>query len=137
MPFYPDSQSFYNVMVDLFGQVADDPALLGPLRDGEILLRIVTTEPDAVLVIDGRFDPPRFVAGRMISAQVDVGLRTPADILHRAWLGQERLRDAFLSGKIKLETSPLRALTLQSSLTKLFRQLESLYPQVLRDHELI
>jgi hypothetical protein len=137
MPFYPDSQSFYNVMVDLFGQVADDPALLGPLRDGEILLRIVTTEPDAVLVIDGRFDPPRFVAGRMISEQVDVGLRTPADILHRAWLGQERLRDAFLSGKIKLDTSPLRALTLQSRLTRLFRQIESLYPQVLRDHELI
>jgi hypothetical protein len=137
MPFYADSQSFYNVMIDLFGQVIEDPALLQPLRDGNALLRIVTTEPDAVLVLDGRFDPPRFTAGRMVSEKVDLGLRTPADILHRAWLGQERLRDAFLTGKIKLDTSPLRALTLHSSLSALFSQLESLYPQVLRDHELI
>jgi hypothetical protein len=137
MPFYADTQSFYNVMIDLFGQVTENPALLKPIRDGEIVLRIITTDPDAVLVIDGRFDPPRFIAGRMISEKVDLGLRTPADILHRAWLGQERLRDALLAGKIKLDTSPIRALTLQSSLNRLFHQLEELYPQVLRDHGLM
>jgi hypothetical protein len=64
-------------------------------------------------------------------------VRTPADVLHRAWLGQDRLRDAFLAGRIKLDTSPLRALTLLSSLSGLFQQLESLYPQVLRDHQLL
>lgn len=137
MPFYPDSQSFYNVMIDLFGQVMEDPALLKPLRDGKTLLRIVTTDPDAVLVIDGRFDPPRFTAGRMISEKVDVGLRTPADILHRSWLGQQRLKDAFLTGKIKLDTNPLRAITLESNLSALFSQLQKTYPQVLRDHELL
>jgi hypothetical protein len=137
MPFYPDSQSFYNVMIDLFGQVMEDPVLLEPLRKGGTLLRIVTTEPDAVLVLDGRFDPVRFTAGRMTSEKVDVGLRTPADVLHRAWLGQDTLRDAFLTGRIKLDTNPLRALTLQSSLSGLFRQMETLYPQVLRDHELM
>jgi hypothetical protein len=137
MPFYADNQSFYNVMIDLFGQVTDDPVLLKPIRDGKVVLRIITTEPDAVLVIDGRFDPPRFVAGRMVSEKVGVGLRTPADILHRAWLGQETLRDAFLTGKIKLDTSPIRALTLQSSLNRLFQRLEQLYPQVLRDHDLM
>jgi hypothetical protein len=137
MPFYPDTQSFYNVMIDLFAQVMEDPALLKPLRDGETLLRIITTDPDAVLVIDGRFDPPRFVAGRMVSEKVDVGLRTPADILHRAWLGQQRLKDAFLTGKIKLDTNPLRAITLESNLSALFSQLQKVYPQVLRDHELL
>jgi hypothetical protein len=124
-------------MIDLFGQVMDQPALLKPIRDGEILLRIITTEPDAVLAIDGRFEPPRFTAGRMISEKVDVGIRTPADVLHRAWLGQDRLRDAFVAGRIRLDTSPLRALTLQSSLSHLFHHLETLYPQVLRDHELL
>jgi hypothetical protein len=137
MPFYADSQSFYNVMIDLFGQVMENPVLLKPIRDSRTLLRIVTTEPDAVLVLDGRFDPVRFTAGRMISEKVDLGLRTPADVLHRAWLGQDRLRDAFLAGRIKLDTSPLRALTLQSSLSDLFHELGMLYPQVLRDHELL
>jgi hypothetical protein len=137
MPFYPDTQSFYNVMIDLFAQVMEDPALLKPLRDGKTLLRIITTDPDAVLVIDGRFDPPRFAAGRMVSERVDVGIRTPADILHRSWLGQLRLKDAFLTGKIKLDTNPLRAITLESSLSALFSQLQKTYPQVLRDHELL
>jgi hypothetical protein len=137
MPFYPDSQSFYNVMIDLFAQVMEDAVLLKPIRDGEILLRIVTTDPEAVLVIDGRFDPPRFTAGRMVSEKVDVGLRTPADILHRAWLGQERLKDAFLTGKIRLDTNPLRAITLESNLSSLFRQLQKIYPQVLRDYGLL
>jgi hypothetical protein len=90
-----------------------------------------------VLFLDGRFDPVRFTAGRMVSERVDVGLRAPADVLHRAWLGQERLRDAFLSGKIKLDTSPLRAITFESSLSRLFQRLQILYPQVLRDHELL
>jgi hypothetical protein len=137
MPFYSDSQSFYNVMVDLFGQVMEDPGFLKPIRDDEIVLRIITSEPDGVLVIDGRFDPPRFVPGRMISERIDVGIRTPADILHRAWLGQESLFDAFLTGKMKLDTSPVRALMLQSRLTGLFRHLGDLYPQVLRDHEMM
>jgi hypothetical protein len=136
MPFYADSQTFYEVMTDLFGHVMDKPALLKPIRKGRVLLRIVTTEPDAVLVLDGRSDPPRFTVGKTVSGKVDIGLRTPADVLHRAWLGQERLRDAFLAGRIKLDTSPLRALTLQSSLFDLFHHLESLYPQVLREHNL-
>ena len=136
MPYYADSQAFYDVVNDLFGRVMDKPALLKPIRSGRILLRIITTEPDAVLVLDGRSDPPRFSSGRMVSGKVDLGLRTPADVLHRAWLGQERLSDAFLAGRIKLDTSRLRALTLQSSLSGLFDHLKTLYPQVLRDHNL-
>jgi hypothetical protein len=137
MPFYADSQSFYNVVIDLFGQAMEDMILFKPLRDGGALLRIITTQPDAVIVLDGRFDPLRFSAGRMISDGVRVGIRTQADVLHRAWLGQERLHDAFLTGKIKLDTNPLRAIALESSLSALFRRLESLYPHVLRDHELM
>jgi hypothetical protein len=64
MPFYPDAETFYGVMNDLFGQVMARPDLLQPLRDGRVLLRITTTQPDTILVVDGRSVPPRFSTGK-------------------------------------------------------------------------
>jgi hypothetical protein len=137
MPFYPNPQSFYEVMDDLFKQVLATPSVLEPLRDGEVVLRIVTTDPSAVLIIDGSATPPRFIHGGPAAGRVDIGLRLSADMLHNAWLGKVRLRDAYLTGKIKLESSPLRALSLLTSLTDLFRYVEKLYPQVLRQRGLL
>jgi hypothetical protein len=131
MPFYPDTQTFYAVMDDLFTQVMAQPALLRPLRDGRIMLRMTLTEPAAVLVLDGRANPVRF-ATAAAAGPADIALRMPADALHAIWLGRERLRDAFSSGRIKLDSSPLRALSMVGSLTELFRYVESIYPGVLR-----
>jgi hypothetical protein len=141
MPFYPDTATFYVVMTDLFGRVIAAPGVLKPLTDGKVLLRMTVTEPDAVLIVDGRLNPPRFIPGPTgpgaagdVSGQPDIGLRIPADVLHNVWLNRMRLRDAFMAGKMHLDTSPLRALGLLSSLTGMFRFTEQIYPQVLREH---
>ena len=60
-------------------------------------------------------------------------LRMPADVLHRVWLSEIRLRDAYLSGQIKVEGSLVRAF----ALAHLFRQVEALYPTVLQDRSLL
>ncbi len=88
MPFYPDAETFYTIMNDLFSQVMARPDLLKPLRDGKVVMRITTTQPDAILVVDGRAVPPRFTAGMAPDGKVDVGLRLPADVLHNVWLGK-------------------------------------------------
>ena len=138
MPFYPDTATFYVVMTDLFGRVIAAPGVLKPLTDGKVLLRMTVTEPDAVLIVDGRTIPPRFITGASGGAvQPDIGLRIPADVLHNVWLNRMRLRDAFMAGKMHLDTSPLRALGLLSSLTGMFRFTEQIYPQVLREHGMV
>jgi hypothetical protein len=139
MPFYPDTATFYVVMTDLFGRVIAAPGVLKPLTDGKVLLRMTVTEPDAVLIVDGRMNPPRFIAGPNgpVSGQPDIGLRIPADVLHNVWLNRMRLRDAFMAGKMHMDTSPLRALGLLSSLTGMFRFTEQIYPQVLREHGML
>jgi hypothetical protein len=139
MPFYPDTATFYVVMTDLFGRVIAAPGVLKPLTDGKVLLRMTVTEPDAVLIVDGRTNPPRFITGSAGSAgsRPDIGLRIPADVLHNVWLNRIRLRDAFMAGKMHLDTSPLRALGLLSSLTGMFRFTEQIYPQVLREHGML
>ena len=109
MSFYPDTATFYVVMTDLFGRVIAAPGVLKPLTDGKVLLRMTVTEPDAVLIVDGRSNPPRFIPGPAgpVSGQPDIGLRIPADVLHNVWLNRMRLRDAFMAGKMHLDTSPL------------------------------
>jgi putative sterol carrier protein len=132
MPFYPDAETFYGVMNDLFSQVMARPDLLKPLRDGKVLLRITTTQPDTILVVDGWSVPPRFLIGKTPDGKVDVGLSLATDVLHNVWLGRIRLRDAYLAGKIHLDSSPLKALSLMTGLLEMFRFVEGLYPGVLQ-----
>jgi putative sterol carrier protein len=137
MPFYPNAETFYTIMNDLFSQVMARPDLLKPLRDGKVVLRITTTQPDAILVVDGRAVPPRFTAGTAPDGKVDVGLRLPADVLHNVWLGKTRLRDAYLAGKVQLDSNPLKALSLMTSLLDMFRFVEGLYSGVLKQRGLM
>jgi hypothetical protein len=137
MPFYADAETFYGVMGDLFSQVMATPDLLRPLRDGKVLLRISTSQPDTILVVDGRSVPPRFLIGKTPDGKVDVGLSLAADVLHNVWLGKIRLRDAYLAGKIHLDSSPLKALSLMTGLLEMFRFVEGLYPGVLKKRGLL
>lgn len=137
MPFYADTDTFYAVMADLFDQVLRQPELVRPLRDSKVVLHIVITQPEASLVLDARPDPPRFSTGAVPKDQATLGLRMPADVLHNVWLGKIRLRDAYLAGQMQLTTSPLKALSLLMGLQGLFRYIESIYPQVLRQRGLL
>ena len=137
MPFYADAEIFYEVMGDLFSQVMARPDLLKPLRNGRVLLRITTTQPDTILVVDGRSVPPRFLIGKTPDGKVDVGLSLAADVLHNVWLGKIGLRDAYLAGKIHLDSSPLKALSLMAGLLVMFHFVEGLYPGVLQKRSLL
>jgi hypothetical protein len=137
MPFYPDAETFYEVMNDLFSQVMARPDLFKPLRDGKVLLRITTTQPDTILIVDGRSVPPHFLIGKTPDGKVDVGLSLPADVLHNVWMGKMRLRDAYLAGKMHLDSSPLKALSLMTGLLEMFRFVEGLYPGVLKKRGLL
>ena len=137
MPFYSDAETFYEVMNDLFSQVMARPDLLKPLRDGKVLLRITTSQPDTILIVDGRSVPPRFSTGKPPEGKVDVGLTLSADVLHNVWLGKIRLRDAYLAGKVHLDSSPLKALSLMTGLLEMFRFVEGLYPGVLKKRGLL
>jgi len=136
MAFYADSVAFYSIMSDLFARVMAAPGMLQPLVKEKAVLRIVTTGPAGILTVDGRSHPPRFLTG-LAEGSADVGLRVPADTLHYVWLGKIRLRDAFLAGTIRLDTPPLHALGLLTGLTEMFRFVEKIYPQVLRERGLL
>jgi len=132
MAFYRDSEMLCSVMSDLFQRTMSAPAGVKTLQQNRLVIRLMMSDPQFVLTIDGKSVPPRFACG-VDGVRPDLVLRMPADVLHQVWLGKLRLRDAFFGGQIKLEGSMLRAM----GLADLFRQVEALYPQVLRERGLV
>ena len=132
MAFYPDTGTFCEVMTDLFERAMARPETGLAIRQVGLVFRLVTTDPEAVLTVDGRAQPPQFTSAPP-AGPADLVLRLPADLLHQIWLGEVRLRDAFFGGQVQVEGPMLRAL----GLANLFRQVEALYPQVLRERGLI
>lgn len=138
MPFYEDSDTLYDVMGELFGAMMKTPQVLQPLRKSNKVVQIRLTEPGAVLTLDGRSNPPRFLPGATNGLKPDVGIRMPADVLHNVWLGKAKLTDAYFDGKIKLEKgNPLSALALWNNLSSLFSEVGKDYPRILQERELL
>jgi hypothetical protein len=134
---YPDSETLIAVMYDIFTRVLREPELLKSVRDGKHLLRIRLSEPDAVLLLDGRNGPVRFSAVRSGGDDADVRMHIPAGVLHEVWMGHRRMRDAYMAGEMKLESNPLKALGLLNGVVDLFRFVESIYPGILREYDLL
>ena len=137
MPFYRDVETFYEVMNDLFSQVMARPDLLKPLRDGKVVLRITTTGPDAILVVDGRAVPSRFTTGTDPAGKVDVGLSLSGMSSTTSGWAKSACAMLYLAGKIHLDSSPLKALSLMTGLLEMFRFVEGLYPDVLKKRGLL
>ena len=132
MPVYHDSDQVCAVMTDLFGRALNDPATLRELRSARMVLRLNITDPAAVVTVDAKSAAPRFQCGPS-NARADLVLHTRMDVIHQVWLNQIKLKDAFFGGQIKVDGSLLRAM----SLGGLFRQIEAMYPVVLRDRGML
>jgi hypothetical protein len=132
VPVYQNSQQVCEVMTDLFGRAMNDPDTLRELRSARMVLRLDITDPSALVTVDGKTPTPHFQCGPS-NAPADLILHTRMDVIHQVWLNQIKLKDAFFSGQIKVDGSVLRAM----SLGGLFRQIEAMYPHVLRERGIL
>jgi putative sterol carrier protein len=132
MGFYSSSDVLCGVLTDLFDRTLKTAAADKMLRDNKMVVRLETSEPSLVVTIDGKAEPPVFSCGDA-GKDTDLALRMRADLLHDIWLDRVRLRDAFFSGQIELDGSMLKAL----NLAELFRTVESIYPEVLKERGLL
>ncbi len=137
MPFYPDRETLHRVVRALFERVLADPEVLGQLGQRGLTLRITVENPAAVVLLDTRGRPPRYVLDGDRSAPVDIAVRVGADTLHAIWLDNMGLREAYSRGLIGLETNPLKALGHLMRQAEVFLYLESIYPAVLRAEGLV
>ena len=128
MPVYTDAESLYDVMGALFQRLMARPTTQTALASSPMIVRLQVSDPQATLTIDTKTSPPGFVLGPG-EGPVDIQLQLSADTLHRIWMDEVRLRDAFMAGDVQVTGDVFKAL----HLSDLFRQAEFLYPQIMRE----
>lgn len=132
MSFYSTDTEFYAVLKDVFDRVSSRPEHIETFTRSNLVIRMRFNEPEAEVLLDGR-QPPMEVFFGPRPGDADLEMTLSADLLHRIWLGQEKLRDAFFSGRIKTQGNVFRAM----KLSDLFREAENNYESVLKERGLI
>ncbi len=128
MPFYQDEKQFYAVMHRLFGRLMKNSAATDQFARSSLVIRLNTRRPHAQILLDGRQRPAAAFFGPQ-TGKADLELDLEADTLHKIWLGEVRLRDAFFGGQITAKGFVFKAMQLGD----LFVEAERHYPQVLTE----
>lgn len=132
MPFYPNSETLLDVTRELFDRLSRKTGATDEFARSGLVIHINLDDPKAFIGLNAQKYPVGFTFSPD-GKNPDLELVLSADTLHKVWLNQIRLRDAFFGGQIKTKGSVFKAM----QLAPLFREAEALYPQVLRDKGLI
>lgn len=133
MSFYKSSQQFYATARTLFDQVQIEyPQAAEDVRKARLLIRFNCSEPEAIIIINGRKEPPLVTFGEdHIRPEIDVVLTT--DTLHNILLGKLRLSKELRTKNLKVHGPARKVL----SVTSLFHQCQAIYPRILREQGLL
>jgi putative sterol carrier protein len=126
--FYRDEKQFYAVMDQLFGRLMKNSNATDQFARSNLVIRLNTRQPNAQILLDGRGRPVEALFGPQ-AGKADLELNLEADTLHKIWLGEVRLRDAFFGGQIATKGYVFKAMQLGD----LFVEAERQYPQVLTE----
>ena len=129
MPVFSSTEQFYKVTKTLFDKVQEEnPSAGAELESSKLIIRFNTSDPAAVLLLNGRRHPAEVSYGEnRVRPEVDVSMT--ADTLHKILLGELGLAKA-LSSKALRVRGPMRK-TLK--VADLFHQCQDYYADVLRE----
>lgn len=132
MAIFHSVEHFYSTMQLVFDQVSADPKNIEAFTHSNLVIRIITTAPNAEILLDGRQPPLEvFYGPRPGKANLEVTLA--ADLLHAIWMGAESASQAFFSGRVKTKGNFMKAM----QLIDLFRECERVYPEIALAQQLI
>ncbi len=128
MSVYADSEQLTRVLRALFERVSQDPAAVKALVEARLIIRLQTSDPAAVVVLNGRKNPPQ-LSYSVNGLMPDLDVQTSADALHQI-LGREmRLRAAVATRQIQVRGPVWKSFVLEA----IFRSAQALYPEVQRE----
>jgi len=132
MIFYPNSNTLYQVLEVLFTRINEgDHQAAQAVSKSKLTIRLVLTEPEAELFIDGKLVPVTITYGKTSKRpKLDVSL--PSIIFHRIMMRQMSLKDVVSSGKLKVRGPFWKAFILED----IFHKGQEIYPEVIESLEL-
>ena len=132
MAIFVDAAQLYGATKALFARIAEeDPGAADAILASHLVICLRSTEPETEITINGRRRPLETTFGPSpVRPTLDIEL--PADTLHQIMLGRQSMKSALAEGRLKVRGPAWRA----KALADLFRQGQSLYPEVLREQGL-
>lgn len=128
MPVYQNPEQFYAILDEGFRRMAADPQALTDFQRRRMLVTLQTTDPETLIVFDGRVNPVQVSYGQ-VNGRADLGLKMSTDLLHQILMEEASVKQSFLSGAVQVSGNIFRAL----QLADLFHQIQRVYPQVRQD----
>lgn len=126
MPFYPDSESYYDHMRALFSCVHDNyPKATEAIGAAKINILLRTAGPAADIMIHGRERPVAISYGAD-GIKPDLQIDMAADTFHKILLGELSLKSALGNGQMKVKGPIWKAM----SLGDLFAVSRKCYPDI-------
>ena len=125
MSAFQDQQQFVTIMDRLMARLRAIPGATDDLVSSGLTIRLRCRNPEAIVTIFSEGDTLLIVPGEE-ERRADLELELEADLLHRVWMDEVRLRDALFRGDIHIVGSPFRVF----HLAELFRVAEEVYPEV-------
>ncbi len=125
MPVYQTSEQLTRVLQTLFDQVGQDPVAVQALVKSHLIIRLRITDPQAVVVINGRKNPPQlsYVTGVL---QPDLDIQVSADTLDKILRREMRLSAAVAARQLSVRGPVWKSFVLED----IFHSAQALYPKV-------
>jgi hypothetical protein len=129
MHFYTDANQIYTILQALFEQLRHaTPNPVDALATTRLSIRLILTEPDAQVMINGKKRPVEIRYGPT-KGRVDLEIGMTAEQLHLILLDEYSIKSGFANGDLKVRGQVWKAL----SLADIFIKGRSHYPEVLQD----
>jgi len=111
MPYFEDINVFYDLLVGVFDELMQDPAIRAKALDSKLLVKFIYSNPVGEYWIDCRGDEVRvYPGGPPEEMTPDATMIMELDTAHLFWCGQLNLLGALSSGDIEAEGSMPRLL---------------------------
>ncbi|MCA9973145.1 MAG: SCP2 sterol-binding domain-containing protein [Anaerolineales bacterium] len=132
MAFFRTTKQLYVVVEQLFFRIMEEDARAGEaMASSRMLVHMQTTEPEGLIVINGRVQPVRFLFG-VNESSPDLQVTLSGDALHQILLGELGLRQAMSLKQLQVK-GPIFKMML---LLPLFQHTQRIYPTILREQGL-
>jgi len=124
---YSSSDELYSVLKTLFERIKiEAPGAAQAVIDTKMSYRLVFTDPEAELFIDGKRNPLAITYGEN-SSRPNLDVALPTSMFHQIMLGELSLKKAFTSGQLKVRGPFWKS----TALGELFKQGQQIYQDIL------
>ena len=112
MPYFDDINVFYDLLVGVFDELMQDPAIRQKALDSDLLVQFVYRNPEGEYWVDckGENEVKVYPGGPPEEMTPDAVMYMELDTAHKFWCGQLNLLGALSSGEIEAEGSMPRLL---------------------------